>query len=51
MTLAGTINPDQSEPGSYSDEGVLHISQSYRTGALLSDAVFVHNQDTYYWGT
>ena len=44
--LIGTINPFPSGPGSNGNEGVLHISQTSRTGASPSDAVKCHTQDT-----
>ena len=38
-TLAGTTNPGQSGTGSNSNEEVLPIPQSSKTGAAPSDAV------------
>ena len=45
-TQTGTITLGQSGPGSNGTEGVLHIRQSSRTGASLSDGVWYHTQDT-----
>ena len=39
-TLTSTTTPGQSEPGSNGNEGVLHIPQSFRTGASPSDSLF-----------
>ena len=39
--LTATTNPDQIEPGSNCNEGVLHISQSPRTGASPSNRVSI----------
>ena len=38
-TLTGTITPGQSGPGSNSNEKVLYILQSSKTGASPPDAV------------
>ena len=38
--------PDQSGPESNSNDGVLHIPESSRTGASLSEAVLCHIKDT-----
>ena len=38
-TLTSTTNPGQSGPGSNSNEEVLHIYQSFKTGASQFDAV------------
>ena len=35
----GTTTPDKSGYGSNGNEGVLHIPQSFRTGASLSDGL------------
>ena len=35
--LTGTTSPGQSRPGSNGNEGVLHISQSFSTGASVSN--------------
>ena len=38
-TLTGTTTPDESGHGSNGNEGGLHISQSFRKGALPSDGL------------
>ena len=38
-TLKGTVTLDQSGHGSSGNEGIPHIPQSFRTGALASDEV------------
>ena len=45
LTLTSITTPDQSEPGTNVNEGVLHISRSFRTGALPPDAVYCHFED------
>ena len=37
--LTGTTNPDQSGPGSNGNEGLLHIPQSSKAGAMPSDGL------------
>ena len=39
MTLSSATTPGQSEPGSVGNDGVLHITQSSKTGASPSDCV------------
>ena len=46
-TLSDTPSPSQSEPGSNGNEGEQHAPQIFKTGALPSDAVKCHIQDTY----
>ena len=38
----GTTTPGQSEPGSNSNGGVLHIPESSTTGASLSDGLVLY---------
>ena len=45
----GSTAVGQNGPGSNDNEGVHHIPQSSKTGALHLDAVQCHVQDTY-WG-
>ena len=40
-TLSGATSPVQRGPGSNSNEGVLHISQVFKAGALSSDCSIV----------
>ena len=47
-TLTGITNTDLSGHGSNTNEGVIHILQSFRTEASLSDAVYSYIQDTHY---
>ena len=49
MTLTGIITPGQSGPGSNSNERVLHIPQSSRIGALLSDSLMSHAGHLSWW--
>ena len=44
VTLTGTTALGQSGPGSNSNEGVLHIPQSSRTEASLSDGLMSYPQ-------
>ena len=44
------ITPSKSQPGSNSNEEVLHIPQSFRTRTALSDAILCHIQDTDFSG-
>ena len=39
ITLTGTTAPGQNRPGSNGNEGVFHIPQRSRTGALPSDGL------------
>ena len=45
-TLTGTNTPGQSGPGNNSNDGVLYIPQTSRTGASLTETVEYHTQDT-----
>ena len=47
--LTGTATRGYSHPGSYGNEGFLHIPQIPRTEASLSDLVLCHIQDTRCW--
>ena len=47
-TLLGATTPGQSGHGSYGNEGVLYISQSSKTGVLLSDSFVLYPEHT--WG-
>ena len=38
-TLSGATTPDQSRPGSHSNDGLLHIPQSSKTGTSPSDCL------------
>ena len=46
--LTGITNQGQSEPVSNDNEGVLQDRPVYRTGASLSDAVYLHTH--LWWG-
>ena len=48
-TLSGATTPGQSEPGSNSNEGVLHITKGSKTGASPSDYQMSY-QDTHWVG-
>ena len=47
LILTGTITPGHSGPGINGNEEVFHIRQGSGTGAILSDTVWCHTQDTY----
>ena len=44
--ITGCANKGQSEHGSNSNEGILHIRQSSKTAAWSLDAVYCQIQDT-----
>ena len=48
--LTGTTTLDQSWPGSNSNEGVFHIPQNSRTGALSSDGLVSYPEHLRGWG-
>ena len=48
--LSGATTPGQSGPGSNASEGILHINQFYKVGALPSDGLMSY-QDTLWRGS
>ena len=51
MTLSSATTPGQSGPGSYGNEGVLHIPQSPSiTGMSPSDCLVSHPGHSLTWG-
>ena len=45
-TLSGVTTPGESGPGSYGNEGVLHIPENSKTGTSLSDGLISYPENS-----